>query len=203
VIRHGPKLLTQKDVVWFWLGEPGSPPLAKEELWWKKDEAFDHEIRVRFEATLEGGLRGELATWRENAHGRLALVLLYDQMSRNMFRGTARAFAQDANALEVAEQALAAGDEHILTPVEVSFLLMPFSHAEDLTLQKRSVAGFRKLCDAASEELHSMLTSSLDFALQHQVIVERFGRFPHRNAILGRANTAAEEEFLTRPGSSF
>src|SRR5262249_21626593 len=125
------------EIIQFWLGPPGSPPLANESKWWMKSDALDEEIRELFANTLERGVRGELAEWRETSQGRLALVILYDQLSRNIFRGTARSFAQDELAREIAQQALDAGDDRVLSPVEVSFLLMPFMHAEDVVLQRR------------------------------------------------------------------
>lgn len=198
------------DVIRFWLGDlsrPDADPLAKAERWWKKDEAFDREIREGFQDTLERGVRGELASWEGSPHGRLALVLLYDQLSRNMFRGTRRSFAQDALARALATAALDAGDDRVLTPIEVSFLLMPFMHAEDVQLQRRALDGFIRLRDAAKaakdEKLRANFQSSVTFAERHMAIVERFGRFPHRNAILGRASTAEETELLKQPGSSF
>ena len=197
------------DVIHFWLGDlsrPGADPLANAARWWKKDEAFDREIRERFLGTLERGVRGELASWESSPRGRLALVLLYDQLSRNMFRGTARAFAQDPLARSLATRAFAAGDDRVLEPIETSFFLMPFMHAEDVELQRRARDGFAKLRDAtpASEEkLRANFANSVGYAEQHQAIIERFGRFPHRNAILGRASTPEEAEFLKQPGSSF
>jgi uncharacterized protein (DUF924 family) len=195
---------TPEDVIRFWLGEPGAPPLAQAARWWKKDDALDKEIRARFEATLERGVRGELEGWQTSPRGRLALVLLYDQLSRNMFRGTARSFAQDPLARAAATKAFEAGDEQVLAPVEVGFLLMPFMHAEDLELQRRCIVGFEKLRDAASDDaLRANFASSAEFGLKHEAIIARFGRFPHRNAIVGRTSTPEEEAFLEQPGSSF
>lgn len=195
---------TPEDVIRFWLGEPGAPPLANAPSWWKKDEAFDRQIRERFQPTLERGVRGELAEWSASPRGRLALVLLYDQLSRNMFRGTARSFGQDTLAREVSMRAFDAGDDKTLPTIAVSFLLMPFMHAEDLTLQQRCIAGFEKLRDAETDEkLRENFAGSAGYAKKHEVIIARFGRFPHRNAILGRASTPEEEEFLKQPGSSF
>jgi uncharacterized protein (DUF924 family) len=196
-----------EDVIHFWLGDlsqPGADPLAKASAWWKKDDAFDREIRERFQGTLDRGVRGELRAWESSPRGRLALVLLYDQLSRNMFRGTARSFAQDALARDVATKALDAGDERALAPIEASFLFMPFMHAEDVAMQQRAVDGFTKLRDAAGDEkLRKNYESSVKFGAAHMKIIERFGRFPHRNAILGRVSTAEEAEFLKQPGSSF
>ena len=195
---------TPDDVIHFWLGELDAPPLANAPMWWKKDEALDQRVRDLFQATLERGVRGELGAWQVSPRGRLGLVLLFDQLSRNMFRGTARSFAQDDLALSAAERAFDAGDDKHLTPVEGSFLLMPFMHAEQLALQKRCIAGFEKLRDAATDDaLRANFANSADFARKHQAIIERFGRFPHRNAIVARPSTPEEQEFLTQPGSSF
>jgi uncharacterized protein (DUF924 family) len=196
-----------EDVIRFWLSDlsqPDADPLAKAAAWWKKDDAFDREIRERFEETLERGVRGELGAWESSPRGRLALVLLYDQLSRNMFRGTARSFAQDSLAREHAKKAFDAGDDRALRSVEVSFLLMPFMHGEELALQQRAIDGFTKLRDAAEDEkLRKNFDDSVTYGVRHMKIIERFGRFPHRNAILGRPATPEEAEFLKQPGSSF
>jgi uncharacterized protein (DUF924 family) len=192
-----------EDVLWFWLGEPGADPLAKSDLWFKKNPAFDREITERFQSTLEAAVRGELASWEKTPHGRLALVVLYDQFSRNMFRDTPRAFAQDTLARDLAIEAIDAGDERILAPMERYFLYMPLMHAEDVDLQRRCVACFERLANEAPPEKRGTFDHALKYARMHADIVERFGRFPHRNAILGRATTKEEAEFLTQPGSSF
>lgn len=196
--------VSAEDVLRFWLGEPGDPPLAKAERWWKKDDAFDRAIKERFEDTLDRGTRGELSEWRTSPRGRLALVIVFDQFSRNMFRGTPRSFAQDELAREVALDALDSGDLRQLTPTEAGFLLMPFMHAEDLALQRRGEAEFAGLRDAATDDTVRIdLDKSVKYAAMHRVIIERFGRFPHRNAILARPTTKEEEEFLKQPDSSF
>jgi len=193
-----------EDVIRFWLGEPGESLLAKAPSWWKKDADFDREITERFGPALERASQGQLAEWRESARGRLGLVILLDQFSRNVFRGTPRSFAQDPLACAVAEQSFAAGDDKTLAGVEVGFLLMPFMHAEDLTLQQRCIDGFLRLRDAASDEaVRAHLANCAAFGEKHRAIIERFGRFPHRNAIVGRVSTEAELLFLEQPGSSF
>lgn len=193
-----------EDVIQFWLGEPGQSPLAKAPSWWKKDADFDREITERFGPTLERASQGQLSAWRESLRGRLGLVILLDQLSRNVFRGTPRSFALDPLACAVAEQSFAAGDDKTLGGVEVGFLLMPFMHAEDLTLQQRCIDGFLRLRDAAADEaVRAHLANCAAFGEKHRVIIERFGRFPHRNAILGRSSTEAELQFLEQPGSSF
>ena len=197
--------VSPEDVIRFWLGDDAvGDPLAKVEDWWKKNETFDAQIRDRFLTTLERGVRGELADWESTPRGRFALILLYDQLSRNMFRGTARSFGQDALARALASRSFEAGDDKVLAPIEVSFVLMPFMHGEDLALQRRALDGFVLLRDtAADEKLRANFANAEKYSRMHMAIIERFGRFPHRNAILGRASTPEEVEFLKQPGSGF
>jgi uncharacterized protein (DUF924 family) len=192
-----------EEVLRFWLGEPGEPPLARSETWYKKDDDFDRQIRERFESLLEAGVRGELAEWKATPRGRLALVVMYDQFSRNMFRGAARMFAQDGLARDMALHAIGQGDEGQLTHVERQFLYMPFVHAEDVDLQRKGVAAFTRLRDQAPPDLRESFANALHYAKLHADIIERFGRFPHRNALLSRPSTREEELFLAQPGSSF
>lgn len=192
-----------EDVLDFWLGDR-ERPLERAPSWWTKDPAFDRAIVDRFAPTIEVAARGELDAWRKSPRGRLALVVLLDQLSRNAFRGTPRSFAQDPLALAVADESFAAGDDRLHSAVEVGFLLMPFMHAEDLAHQQRCVDGFVRLRDAATDEaIRAHLANCAVFAEKHRAIVERFGRFPHRNVILGRTSTDEELAFLTEPGSSF
>jgi uncharacterized protein (DUF924 family) len=188
-----------------WFGPPSRPPLEAAKRWFSKDEAFDRSLRTDFEAVLEAGIRGELAVWESTPRGRLALIVLFDQISRNIFRGTPRSFAQDPLALAQTLEALAKGEDRLLTPVERYFVLMPLMHAEDVAQQRKCVAEFEQLLSEtpAPKETHDLVVNALDYARRHAVIVERFGRFPHRNAILGRESTPEEKEFLTQPGSSF
>ncbi len=193
------------EVLAFWFGTSDEPPLAKAEQWWKKDPAFDSAVRDRFGAAFERAVRGELEDWRGSPRGRLALVVILDQFSRNMFRGDARSFAQDEQARTTAKRAIEAGDLHALPPIRAGFLLLPWMHAEDIALQRRCEEGFRTLRDLvpASDPVRDALDSSLRFAGLHAAIIERFGRFPHRNAVLGRASTPEEAEFLKQPNSAF
>lgn len=191
------------DVLDFWLGPPGGHPLALAKLWFTKDEAFDHALRERFQATLEAGVRGELSHWQGTPRGRLALIILFDQFSRNMFRGSPRSFAQDALALGLARALLSSDDYRVLSPLERSFVLLPLMHAEDLPSQRQCIAGFETLVAEASEELAPYFANNLDYAKRHEAIIARFGRFPHRNVILGRESTPEEIDFLKQPGSSF
>ena len=201
--RYDGTSIGPEDVLTFWLGAEGSAPLANATQWYKKDDAFDQTIRERFEGALELASRGALDGWKTAPRGRLALVILLDQLSRNMYRGTARAFAQDARACATTLEAIATGDEQSLSTVERSFLYMPLMHAEDVDLQHKCVAAFERLGRGAPEDLKQFVANGLDYAKRHAEIVERFGRFPHRNSILGRTSRPEEIEFLKQPGSSF
>lgn len=177
-------LPTAEDVLAFWFADPAR--------WWKKDPAFDTEIRERFLALHEAIDCGEHDDWLETPRSALAHVVVLDQFSRNMFRGTARGFASDARALSAARRAVDRGYDRALSNDERSFLYMPFMHSEQLADQERACALFS-----------GCRPDQARFAELHRDIVRRFGRFPHRNAVLGRASTPEEEEFLKQPGSSF
>ena len=186
-----------------WLG-PGEVPSAQtRERWWRKDPAFDAMLRERFGALLDEGARGELDGWARTPRGALALVVLLDQLSRNIHRSTPRAFAQDHAALGVAREALAHGRDAALPIHHRSWLYMPLMHAEDVEQQRECVRRFEQLAAAAPPAERAGFAEGADFARQHLAIVERFGRFPHRNAILGRETTPEEAAFLEQPGSSF
>jgi len=172
-------LAGREEIIAFW--EEAGP--AK---WFTKDEAFDAEIRERFLATYEAAAAGELAGWMETAHGTLALLILLDQFPRNLFRGDKRTYGTDSTALAIAEDAVEEGYHQVFKPPMSRFFILPFTHAEDRAAQERSVALNEELGD---EE-------GLKWARHHRDIIARFGRFPHRNAILGRTNTQEEEEFL-------
>lgn len=190
-------------VLRFWLGEPGGEPLANQPLWFKKDPAFDAEVRERFGELVERGGRGGLEGWRATARGALAYVILLDQLPRNIHRGKPESFAHDARALEATLVAMARGFEDELGTVERWFLYMPLMHAEDLGYQERCVDAFQRLEAAAEGQMREVLRGAVDYAVRHRDVVARFGRFPHRNVILGRTSTPDEIEFLTQPGSSF
>ena len=178
----------------FWFGSPrGKARLA----WFRRDAAFDEEIRLRFGGVHEAAARRELDPWRASPEPMLALVVILDQFSRNLFRDDARAFAQDGYALECARQAIARRDDLTLLPVERQFLYLPYEHSESLADQEIGVELMRSLDEF--EETRGISS----WAVRHRDIVARFGRFPHRNATLGRASTPEEVEFLKQPGSGF
>lgn len=176
---------TMEDVLAFWFADPAR--------WFRKDPAFDAEIHARFGALHAAIEAGEHEAWRTTPRGALAYVIALDQFARNMFRGTPRSFASDPRALAAATAAIARGDAAALTPPERVFLYMPLMHSEDLADQDRCVALFAALG----------IAENLAFAEAHRAVIRRFGRFPHRNAILGRPSTPEEIAFLAEPGSSF
>ncbi len=181
-------------VLEFWFGSEAGKSRRE---WFVKDAAFDEEIRSRFGEVQEAAVAGRLEAWRLEPESMLALVIVLDQFSRNLFRNDARAFVGDPQALACANLALQRGDDQHLLPVQRQFLYLPFEHSEVLADQERAVALMQGL------EAYPETKGLTEWAEKHRVIVERFGRFPHRNAALGRASTAEELEFLTRPGSSF
>lgn len=188
-------------VLTFWFGDAAVEDVsygARRKLWFRKNEAVDAEIRDRFADTYERARQGQLQSWRSTRAGRLALIVVCDQFPRNMFRGTAEAFATDAFARELAKEAIALGDDQALPPEQRFFLYLPLEHSENLDDQNRSVALFQALAEA-----HPDLADTYDYAVKHRDVIARFGRFPHRNEALGRISTPEEIEFLKQPGSSF
>ncbi len=180
-----------EEVLRFWFGsgaEYGRPRAQ----WFEKNAAFDAEIRARFLPLIEEAAAGGLAAWCGTAAQCLALIVALDQFPRNMFRGAGRAFATDPLALGAARHAVAQGYDRTMLPVEKTFVYLPFEHSESLADQE--------LC---CELMKSLDPEQLRYALRHKEIIERFGRFPHRNALLGRASTPEEIEFLKEPGSGF
>lgn len=189
-----------QDVLDFWFGAPGSAEHGQTRgVWFRKDAAFDDEIRTRFGAVIEQALNGGLHEWdAAGARGTLARILVLDQFTRNAGRDTPAAFAGDAQALAATRALLAAGTDRELTALERWFAYLPLMHAEDPACQEQSVQLFSALAGA-----DPALEGALDYAHRHRGVIARFGRFPHRNAILGRASTADESEYLRQPGSGF
>ena len=180
--------MTADEVLTFWFHE-----IAPSQ-WWAVDEAFDAQLRARFGGLLSQAAQGELHAWRSSVRGRLAEVIVLDQFSRNIHRGTPQAFAQDAMALALSQEAVAGGALQALgEPLERTFLLMPYMHSESARIHVEAEALFKAW---APENNH-------DYELRHKAIIDRFGRYPHRNQILGRLSTDEELAFLREPGSSF
>ena len=192
------KAMTPETVLDFWFGAHGSPERGKSRaMWFKKDEAFDAGLHAKFGVLHTEARAGQLQAWEAQPKSALALIILLDQFSRNMFRGQPESFAGDAAALRLARAVITRGQDTALLPVMRQFVYLPFEHSENLADQDESVRRFGIL-DALPET-----KGLLDWAEKHRAIIARFGRFPHRNAILGRESTAEEIEFLQTPGSSF
>lgn len=183
---------TPADVLDFWF--EGNPS-TRRDVWFQKDETFDTACR-QFIGTHAAAKRGELDHWADTADGALALLILLDQLSRNLHRGTLETFAADPKVRTIAGAAIARGQEQSLTPVQRMFVYLPFEHSEDLADQDRSVALFETLRDALGDQ-------TVDYAARHRDVIRRFGRFPHRNAVLGRTNTPQEETYLAESGAGF
>lgn len=176
-----------RQVIKFWFEE------IEPAMWWKKDDGFDALLHQLFSDTHASACRCELYEWRRRPEGRLAEIIVLDQFSRNLCRDSALAFANDALALALSQEAIACGADQDLTPVQRSFLYMPYMHSESLKIHEIAVVLYR----------NNGIQNNLDFELRHKAIIERFGRYPHRNGVLGRPSTPAEIEFLGSPGSSF
>lgn len=195
-----------EDTLAFWFGDlplrDGSEA-DRSALWFSKSEAQDAEIRRRFGAQVSAALAGELDTWAQTPQGRLALVVTLDQFTRNIHRHTPAAFAGDPRALAHTLEALEQGEHLRLPLIGRVFLYMPMEHAEDLAMQHRCVACFRELEQAAPARDQAMFRGFTDYAERHREVIRRFGRFPHRNAILARENTPEESAYLSQPGAGF
>lgn len=185
-------------VLEFWFGPLGHPERGSpRKAWFEKNEAFDAEIRRRFASVVEEAANGHLDDLAASPDGALTLCILLDQFPRNLFRGQAQAFAYDPKARSVAVAAIERGFDLLLAPVERVFLYLPFEHSEDLRDQQRAVALFQSQPRVPGRDVQ------LDYAVRHRDVIARFGRFPHRNAALGRPSTPEELAFLQEPGSSF
>lgn len=179
--------MNSSDVIDFWFEQ------TDQKRWWKKDPEFDALIMNRFKATHYAASRGELFEWRTTAEGRLAEIVVLDQFSRNLFRDSAQAFAFDALALALAQEAVARELIYELRGARIAFLIMPYMHSESLFIHEQAVRLFAR----------PGLEDNLKYELKHKTVIERFGRYPHRNEILGRVSTPEEIEFLKQSGSSF
>ena len=174
-------------VLSFWFEE------IEQSQWWKRDLAFDRLVKERFGRLHQQAVKCELYEWRKTAKGRLAEIIVLDQFSRNIFRDSSLAFSNDSLALALAQEAVSAKADLELSAVENSFLYMPYMHSESLAIHNVALNLYRK----------NGIESNYDYEVKHREIIEKYGRYPHRNGILGRASTSEELEFLNTPGSSF
>ena len=197
---------TTESILEFWFGaNPDNGIVAQEraKLWWAKNPAVDDETHLRFETYVIKAANGELSDWQSTPRARLALILLTDQFPRNIYRGTANAFAFDAKSLAWSLDGIVKGFDLRLRPIEKTFFYLPLEHSESLTHQERSVELFATLARSVAESHRAPFDEYLIFAQRHRDVIKRFRRFPHRNEILGRESTTEESAFLKEPGSSF
>lgn len=189
-----------QDVLDFWFLPAGAEGHGQQRIeWFRKDEAFDSMLRERFEVLIAQAVAGGLREWDElGPRGTLARLIVLDQFTRNAYRGKPESFAGDTLALLAAQQLVESGEHAALLPVERQFVYMPFEHAEDARMQEQAVTLFTEL---ASE--HEGFNEALDYAHRHRGVIARFGRFPHRNVILGRASSPEELAYLALPGAGF
>ncbi len=187
-----------EEVLEFWFGKPDSEDYGQpRQVWFRKNKEFDEEVKSRFLSIYQQAVEGQLQHWEETAEGCLALIILFDQLPRNMFRNKPEAFASDYLALKYANKAIEQNFDSSLLPIQRWFIYIPFEHSENLEDQRTCVQLFSSL------EHHPESANTIDYARRHLEVIERFGRFPHRNIILGRESTQEELEFLQQPGSSF
>ncbi len=190
--------VTPQDVLDFWFG--GARPLTMRKEWFTKSDAFDQEILQRFGPTVDHALTGDLVEWLDEPHSALAYILVLDQFTRNAYRGLPKSYAGDPLALAATHRLLANDGHHALEPLQRVFIYLPLEHAEDPAAQNESVRLFAEL-EQQSPDLQG--NDLLRYAEAHRDIIARFGRFPHRNTILGRVSSTEEVEFLKQPGSAF
>ena len=204
-MRENEELLRIQSIIDYWFADIGTGFHIKQQhqLWYGASPAVDQHIKQCFGSEVASALTGALSSWAATAHGSLALVLLLDQFARNIFRGSAQAFAGDHRAREIVEHALKAGFDRQLSFIQRSFLYMPLEHSESLLDQHRSVELFQQLLQQVPPAGHAAITSSVEFAKKHRDIILRFGRFPHRNKALGRLMTADEQAYLRAGGARF
>ena len=199
-------IATPETVLDYWFGAPGSAAeIARRQskLWFGKQPEKDRDISERFTPTFNEATAGTLDHWAESPRGRLALVIVLDQFPHHIHRDTPQAFAQDAQSLALSLAALASGEDKQLTPIERVFLYLPLEHAESLAMQDLSVVQYQQLASEAIATERLLFDNFLDYAHKHRDVVQKFGRFPHRNDILGRPSSPEEVAFLKQPGSRF
>ncbi len=193
-------------ILGFWFKEQAlsAPQIDRRmDIWFGEDDVFDHECKKEFSADVELASAGNLNHWAEDSHGRLALILLLDQFRRNIYRNTAQAFELDKAALKLCIEGARSKKDKGLTPIEQAFFYMPLQHAESLKVQDKAVAIFNRLSEAVSPTYRETFETMATFAELHRDIIEQFGRFPHRNKLLGRENTPEEDEYLAGDSPDF
>ena len=198
-------MIKTEQILRYWFGVLDNELSNKSQsiLWYQSTPEIDQEIFSQFNHLYQQSISGKLAHWHDNARSSLAMIILLDQLPRNMFRGTAQAFASDSQALLTAQKGIDRGFDKELSLIERIFYYHPFEHSEDLSDQQKSVDLFSSLLDEYPSEVHqSVIKSSVNFAQQHLTIIEQFGRFPHRNQVLNRQSTVAELDYL-KTGNSF
>lgn len=201
-----PDPVTPATILEFWFGnaeDDSAIAQSQQKLWWSKNPQVDADMRNRFGSLVETAAAGKLDHWAQDARGRLALILLFDQFPRNMYRDTPRAFAYDPLAGKLALDGISSGADRELRAIERVFFYLPLEHGESAELQERCVALFTALAAGVPEAERKTFQGYVDYALRHRDVIHRFGRFPHRNQILGRISTPEEIAFLKQPGSSF
>ncbi|MEJ2699572.1 MAG: DUF924 domain-containing protein [Desulfuromonadales bacterium] len=195
-----------EEILEFWFGEEGgsgSPSSERTRLWFGGEPETDRMIRGRFGIDLKRARRGDYDHWRETSRGALALILILDQFARNIHRGSSLAYAADDKCQRLCLVGMELGQDRPLTILERAFFYLPLEHAEDRELQRLSVQAFTNLLEQAPAALEKTCRGFLDYAVRHREIIDRFGRFPHRNVALGRPSTSEEVAFLREPNSSF
>jgi uncharacterized protein (DUF924 family) len=196
----------KNELLQFWFGDDSDDAAVAKiqaELWWGHRQETDELLQARFGGAASAAATELLDHWVGSPRGRLALILLLDQLPRAIHRDTSAAFAQDAKARKVAGQGLESGADRLLRPIERLFFYLPFEHSEGLDDQDRSVELFRELLLEVPRSHRETFAGFVDYAVRHRDVIKRFGRFPHRNVILGRESTPEEKAFLEQPGSSF
>lgn len=196
-----------RKIIDYWIGDARNDAqiaAQRQRVWFGRSEKVDAYLTEHFVHVIAGLASGGADDWaRQGATGRLAAIIVLDQFSRNVFRDTARAFENDFRALMLCKSGLRKGEDLRLSEIERLFFYMPLEHSESITDQQRSVDRFERLLAEARPEYQNMLKGCVDYALRHKAVIDRFGRFPHRNAVLGRQNTPEEDAFLSQPGSRF
>ncbi len=195
-----------EDILQFWFGAFPTPYTAdatKSDMWFKNGAAYDSEIFVNFGVDYDKAINGELDHWIDSYRGRLALIILLDQFSRHIHRGSAQSFAQDAKAQVLCIDGIGAGDDYRMHAIERSFYYLPLEHAEDIEKQNLSVKAYTQLAQDVPEQYRKAFEVTLSFAKSHHYVIEKFGRFPELNKILGRESTAEELEFIAIGKYSF